>query len=139
MQTLYQRDLQPSVPVEELEESCDWAAQNCGYQLSESDREFIQERTNALMVGVCQYRSDIDGLLTGAAQHWTINRMAVIDRNIMRVAIFEIVYDDEVPVAVAIDEALEISKEYGDDSSSRFITGVLDRINREHHAKDASS
>jgi N utilization substance protein B len=135
MQALYQRDQQPNTHLHDLIPVWGRAARNCGYKLTETDRATVEQRAEKLVDGVTDIQPQIDALITGAAENWTLPRMAVIDRNVMRVAVYEMCHDADVPVAVAIDEALEIVKEYGDDSSSRFINGVLDRINRENNPK----
>ncbi|OQX63157.1 MAG: transcription antitermination factor NusB [Desulfococcus sp. 4484_241] len=83
-----------------------------------------------LVYGVKSRWKEIDELLAESSEHWKIRRMASVDRNIMRVAIFEMLYCEDVPARVAINEAIEIGKRYGTENSSAFINGVLDRINR---------
>ena len=88
-----------------------------------------------LIRGVCRDRARLDQLITGAAQNWSLGRMSCIDRNLMRIAVYELVFeipnDSEMTAAIIIDEAIEISKVFGDNNSSRFINGVLDRIRRD--------
>ena len=88
-----------------------------------------------LIRGVCRERERLDQFITGAAQNWSIGRMSCIDRNLMRIAVYELVCempnDSEMTAAIIINEAIEISKVFGDNNSSRFINGVLDRIRRD--------
>ncbi len=78
-----------------------------------------------LIEGVLKYQDAIDLLIARYAPEWPLDQMAVIDRNVLRIAIFEFLIDDETPVKVAINEAVELAKEYGSDSAPRFINGVL--------------
>jgi N utilization substance protein B len=78
-----------------------------------------------LLNGVLEHRIGMDKLITRYAPEWPVEQMAVIDRNILRIAIFEFLVDDETPVKVAINEAVELAKLYGSDSAPRFINGVL--------------
>ncbi len=81
-----------------------------------------------LINGVCYNLINIDSLINENAIGWTIKRMARVDRNILRLAIFEIKYNPKVPQAVAINEAVELAKEYGSDKSTSFINGILGKI-----------
>ena len=78
-----------------------------------------------LLYGVREHLSGIDMLITRYAPEWPLEQMAVIDRNVLRIAIFEFLIDSETPVKVAINEAVELAKVYGSDSAPRFINGVL--------------
>jgi N utilization substance protein B len=71
---------------------------------------------------------EIDEIIKKAAEHWSIDRMAVIDRNILRAAAYELIYRKDIPPSVAINEALEIAKKYSTEESAPFINGILDRI-----------
>jgi N utilization substance protein B len=86
----------------------------------------------ALVRGTKQHQGKIDQLLGQYAEHWDLDRMAVVDRNILRMAVYELLWEPEVPPKAAINEAIEIAKKFGTTESSRFINGVLDRILREH-------
>jgi N utilization substance protein B len=81
--------------------------------------------TEKLVHGVIQYKADMDKLIAEYAPEWPLDQMAVIDRNILRIAIFEFLIDSGTPVKVAINEAVELAKLYGADSAPRFINGVL--------------
>ena len=74
--------------------------------------------------------SDIDGHLRGLAANWDLTRMAAVDRNILRLAAYEILYDSEIPKSVAINEAIEIVKRYSTDDSSKFVNGILDKLEK---------
>ena len=76
--------------------------------------------------GVVARLDEVDGHLSGQADNWRLERMAVVDRNILRLAIYELLFEKETPPAVVIDEAVEIAKRFGSERSSQFINGVLD-------------
>jgi transcription antitermination protein NusB len=75
--------------------------------------------------------ADIDKHLRGLAENWDLSRMAAVDRNILRLATYEIIYDSEIPKSVAINEAIEIVKRFSTDDSSKFVNGILDKLNKE--------
>jgi len=85
----------------------------------------------ALVRGAKLQQAKIDAIIAESAEHWDLERMAVVDRNILRIAVYELLCEPGVPAKVAINEAIEIAKKFGTGESSRFINGVLDRINRE--------
>ncbi|MEN9715541.1 MAG: hypothetical protein RJA35_1008 [Actinomycetota bacterium] len=85
--------------------------------------------------GVVDHHDEIDDLIETYANDWTIDRMPALDRAILRCALWEILYNEEVPAGVAIDEAVEIAKEYSTDESSGFINGVLSKIAGTRKAK----
>jgi N utilization substance protein B len=93
-------------------------------KLSEENSQFVHR----LVEGVSQNRRDIDVSIERFAPAWPIQQTPVIDRNILRLAIFEILIDNEVPVKVAINEAVELAKKFGGDNSARFVNGVLSSV-----------
>ena len=93
----------------------------------------------ALVRGVQAHLDDIDGFLESTSENWALDRMPVVDRAILRLAVYEMCYVDEVPVSVTINEAVELAKAYGgEDDSSRFVNGVLGRIAKRIDAEGAS-
>jgi len=92
--------------------------------------DFDQARgfASRLIEGVMSNREMLDGLISSAAANWELHRMGAVDRNILRIAAFEIEKCDDVPPVAAVNEALEIAKRFGDRESSRFVNGVLDRL-----------
>jgi len=82
------------------------------------------------VLGVAAHREALDEKLRAIARNWRLERMAHVDRNVLRLAAFEILFLD-TPAAVAIDEAVELAHEFGDDASPRFVNGVLDALVRE--------
>jgi len=84
-----------------------------------------------ILDGVFRERQAIDGAIQSAARHWHLSRMNLVDRNLLRIAAFEILYCADVPGKVAINEALELAKAYGEPETRRFLNGILDKIVRE--------
>jgi len=93
-------------------------------KLPEENANFIRE----LVTGVIQNKGKIDENIRGFAPTWPIEQIPVVDRNILRLAIFEILLDNKVPVKVAINEAVELAKTFGSDNSSKFVNGVLGSV-----------
>ena len=92
------------------------------------DARPIREYTRELVNGVSDNRRKIDELITTYAQGWDMDRLPAVDRNILRLGIYEILWSTSVPTSVAIDEALDLAKELSSDDSSKYIHGVLGRI-----------
>ena len=89
--------------------------------LPETGASFARE----LVQGVSDHRDRLDALIGRYAPEWPVEQIAIIDRNVLRVAIFEILMRSDTPIKVAINEAVELAKEFGSDSSGRFVNGVL--------------
>jgi N utilization substance protein B len=92
------------------------------------DARPIREYTRELVGGVSDNRRKIDELITTYAQGWDMDRLPAVDRNILRLGIYEILWSTNVPTSVAIDEALDLARELSSDDSSKYIHGVLGRI-----------
>jgi N utilization substance protein B len=88
----------------------------------------IQDFTHQIVRHTREHLHDIDAIIKKAAEHWSLERMAVIDRNILRASTYELVYRRDIPSQVVINEALEIAKKYSSEESAAFINGILDRI-----------
>lgn len=88
----------------------------------------VQDFANRLVEGVLDHLIEIDALIQEYTQHWSLERIATVERNILRVAIFEILFLEDIPAKVSINEAIEITKKYADANSGAFINGILDRI-----------
>jgi N utilization substance protein B len=89
-----------------------------------TDGEYYRETVR----GVWEHREEIDGLIRDAAEHWRIERMALVDRNILRLGAYEICHGRDIPYAVAINEAVDLAKRFGAEESGGFVNGILDRI-----------
>ena len=92
------------------------------------DARPIREFTKLLIAGVTENRRKIDELISTYAQGWDMDRLPAVDRNILRLGIYEILWASDVPISVAIDESLALAKELSSDDSSKYIHGVLGRI-----------
>ncbi|HVP66345.1 MAG TPA: transcription antitermination factor NusB [Anaeromyxobacteraceae bacterium] len=88
----------------------------------------VRELTEGMVRGVAEHRREIDEAIEGVSTNWRLDRMAKVDRNILRLAVFELRWRTDVPVKVCIDEAIELGKKFGSESSGAFVNGVLDRI-----------
>jgi N utilization substance protein B len=94
----------------------------------------LNEYTVALVEGVQAHRDRIDAILADYAEGWTLARMPGVDRAVLRLGVYELLWRDEVPDAVAIDEAVELAKSLSTDESPRFVNGVLARVLRDRPA-----
>jgi transcription antitermination factor NusB len=94
------------------------------FKSDESDRPFSRQ----LVLGVCEKREEVDRLIAQASRNWRIKRMSHVDRSILRLATFEILFMEDIPPKVSIDEAVEMGKKFGAENSGNFINGVLDNI-----------
>jgi N utilization substance protein B len=92
--------------------------------LSAENSDFVRELVN----GTIQNREKIDQNIHKYAPAWPVDQIAIIDRNILRLAIFEILFDNKVPVKVAVSEAVELAKTFGSEKSSKFVNGVLGAV-----------
>jgi len=88
----------------------------------------VQEYARSLVTGVAEHSADIDALLSGYAGDWPLARMPSVDRAILRLAAYELLYCPDIPAAVAIDEAVELAKSLSTDESPAFVNGVLARV-----------
>jgi N utilization substance protein B len=115
LQALFQIDVsstEPSAAIEHVLEG-------------ERSDDYLSKLVN----GVIEHLDEIDQLIKAYLEKWSLERLATVDRNLLRIAVFELKYEhDEVPEKVVLDEAIEIAKLYGDDQSSKFINGVLSKV-----------
>ena len=123
LQLLYELDLRGEAdPGEALEEF--WRRQG---EVPDEVRSFAE----SLVRGTKAHQEKIDELIGRFAERWDLDRMAVVDRNVLRAGIFELLWAGDVPPKVAINEALEIARKFSTEDSTRFINGLLDRVRRE--------
>lgn len=99
----------------------------------EAERELAQlregfEYAKTLVEGTREHQEKIDALIQQQADNWRLERMPAVDRNILRLAVYEMLYETDVPKLVVVDEAIELAKEFGSDQSSRFVNGLLDGL-----------
>ena len=90
----------------------------------------VQDFAQRLILGIAKHLKNIDEKIVQYATNWQIKRMAIIDRNILRLGVFELVNAPDIPPKVTINEAVELAKKYGDLESGKFINGVLDKIHK---------
>ena len=131
LQMLFQYDIaRPS--VEELTSNY-WEA--FGDDMGNVARDF----SDNLARGAISHLDDIDDLIKRRAEHWRIQRMAVVDRNILRLAIYEFLYEADTPKTVVINEALEIARRFSTFEATQFINGILDAIKRDLEGNQSAS
>ena len=104
-------------------------------ELSEEGKIFLKQ----LVEGTITHLTEIDAEIIKYAQDWKIDRMLSTDRNILRMALYELKYLDEIPVGATVNEAVELAKIYGDDDSARFINGILGNIIRSSNQSGAET
>jgi N utilization substance protein B len=122
VQALYQIDVAASDLDEALERF--WKS------FEPVERE-VRELAEEYVRGVARHRRTIDDAIEGVSSNWRLDRMAKVDRNVLRLAVFELQHRPDVPVKVVLNEAIEMGKKYGSESSGAFINGLLDRIAQE--------
>ena len=118
LQTLYEYDIANHAPTEVLQRHAE----------ERNLHPRVSEYASELLVGTCNHLAEIDAHIQSAAREWPLQQMARIDKNILRLAIYEILFNNTVPAKAAINEAVELAKIFGSDTSSRFINGVLGTI-----------
>lgn len=120
LQLLFQIDVTRSSPDQVFE----------AFWVNQDTADEVRSFSEHLVQGVCAQREELDRLIVEAARNWRLERMAVVDRNVLRMAAYEMLADPDVPAAVVIDEAIEVAKKYGSEESGGFINGILDNIRR---------
>ena len=125
MQSLYEWDF--SDKNKDLKEITERNIQEFGPGLE--DKSFTWQ----LVTGIVQHMKEIDKIITASAPQWPIDQISIIDRNVLRLGLYELLYEDKtaVPPKVAINEAIELAKSFGGDSSGKFINGVLGTVYKE--------
>jgi N utilization substance protein B len=118
LQALYEIDSVGREPETVIERSLALA------EMTGDNADFVREVVN----GTVKNKTEIDQQIKALAPAWPIEQLAIIDRSILRLAIFEILYDNKVPVKAAVNEAVELAKTFGSESSSKFINGVLGAV-----------
>jgi transcription antitermination factor NusB len=88
----------------------------------------VVDFANEIIKGTTEHLSEIDAIISQHSESWEISKMPIVDRNILRFAIYEILYMDDIPPKVTIDEAVDLANSYGTSNSGKFINGILDKI-----------
>lgn len=125
LQMLYQWEIGRTSPADTI--LTYWPAQDEDRELTEAHREFA----NGLVRGTTARVAEIDRLLGSRAQNWRVERMAVLDRAIMRLATYELLAEPQTPARVIINEALELARAYSGEEAVAFVNGVLDGVRKE--------
>jgi N utilization substance protein B len=118
LQVLYQGELSGDAGMLDFADFC------AHFQVNKKAIPYARK----LLDGVQEKKEEINGLISRYAENWRLERMSVIDRNILRLAVFELHYQDDVPTRVVINEAVEIAKRFATDDSAPFINGILDTM-----------
>jgi len=130
LQALYQRDQNKSMSQED-------ALAFLVRRLTEPE---LVELGKALYLGTVQHLKEIDERLARVADNWSVDRMAIVDRNVLRLGIYELYHGPEVPFKVVLDEAIELAKRYGSEESPGFVNGILDKIaNEKNEARESEA
>jgi len=109
----------------------DWETAIDDFWATSPVRPTAKAYAERLVKGIMQHRDALDAAITGVLANWRPERVGRVEHNILRVALFELRYADDVPEKVAINEAIEIAKRFGNDEAPRFVNGVLDRLKGE--------
>jgi len=118
LQILFQLEFDNSQPGETIKQ----------YWISQKSSAETKEYTKQLINGITDHREEIDRTIQSGSENWRVSRMPIVDRNVLRMAIFELFYEKSLAPAIVINEAIEIAKKFGTDKSSPFINGVLDGL-----------
>lgn len=120
LNALYQSELNDTLIMEKFSLLCE------NFEVNKKSLPYA----NKLLLGISEHKTVLNSLIGKNAVNWRLDRMALVDRNIMLIAVFEICYQDDVPPSVVINEAVEIAKQYCADGADGFINGILDAINK---------
>jgi len=101
------------------------------YWKNKKASEEIKEYSTWLVNGVISDQAKIDNIIQQVSEHWRISRMALVDRNILRMAVFELLYEENIAPAIVINEAIEIAKKYSGEEAATFVNGILDAIRKD--------
>ena len=121
LQLLFQLDIKKEKPSALVLKRF-WADQNA----DDDVRAFAEE----IVKGTYKHLTEINKMICRCAKNWSLDRMAIVDRNVLRMAVYEVLYRMDIPTSVTINEAIEIAKKYGTDESGAFVNGILDRVAR---------
>lgn len=99
------------------------------WESRKKDRE-IRDYSTWLTKGITSHQKEIDSLIQSASEHWRLPRMAVIDRNVLRMAVYELLFEKDIAPAIVINEAIEIARKYSGDESAVFVNGILDAVRK---------
>ena len=92
-----------------------------------------------LVQGTCEHKDELDKLIAGCSDNWSLGRMSRVDINVLRLAVFEFLYCDDIPPKVTLNEAVDLGKTFGSENSGSFINGILDTLNLKLNKKNATN
>lgn len=118
MQALFYMDMQNKASLQMVEHFCET------FRPSKKSEAFFLKLVN----GVLETRVEIDALIERFSKNWKIDRMSCVDRNVMRIAVYELLYCQDIPAKVSINEAVDVGKKFGTEESGAFINGIMDSI-----------
>lgn len=127
LQVLYELDVQPQIDLEEAIARF-WA----NFEAPEEARDF----SSLLITGTWTQRERIDQLISGSSENWTMARMSRVDKSILRMAVYELLFCPDIPPKVTLNEAIDLAKVYGSENSGAFINGILDDLYGKLRSKD---
>jgi N utilization substance protein B len=127
LQILYQMEVNPGDPAKALAHV--WG----NVAASPAIKEFVRR----IVTGVGEHREVIDKLVAEHSEHWRLDRMDRVDKSILRMGVFELMFCDDIPFKVAMNEAVDLGKKFGAEESGAFINGILDTISRTHRKEEA--
>jgi len=120
LQVLFQLEFTSDQPEEILKD----------YWRHQSMPSEVKEYGEWLVKGICEHKQDVDRTIQEASKNWRLERMATVDRNILRIAVFEMLFEKALAVPIIIDEAIEIAKKFSGQESALFVNGILDGVNK---------
>ncbi len=120
LQILYQIEMNPA-PIEEVIQAF--------WEENAESSEDVRKFSEMLVRGSLEHREEIDRIVLKATENWQLDRMAVVDRSILRFATYELLFVEDIPRKVTINEAVDLAKKFSQEESGKFVNGVLDRIN----------
>lgn len=118
LKSLYQIDVGGASPERAMADALAFTG------LTPEDSVFMSE----LVLGAMEHLTEIDRIIASLSKDWNIDRLARVDHNIMRMAVYEIIYRDDIPFGVTVNEAVELAKKYGGEESGKFVNGVLGQV-----------
>ncbi len=125
MQTLYELDFRPESNKDEVME------RNISEYADKCESDFV----DLLVEGVSKLKDELEEIVTESAPEWPMDQISLIDREVLRIAIYELLYVNDIPPKVSINEAVELAKQFGGDNSSKFVNGVLGTVYKKYEDK----
>ena len=119
LKILYMSDIRGENPIDLIDEY---------WTMNENEEQDVKNFAEKIVKGVFENKENIDKKISSTIVNWDFNRLGVIDRNILRIGTYELLFEEKIPAVVSINEAIEIAKKYGTEDSPKFINGVLHKI-----------